>query len=58
MKKLLEKLESLVELKIVEVNQTKGIYAGSISYDKSTEFDTSTTYDHSDYFDNSTAYDN
>lgn len=51
MKKLLEKLEGLVEVKLVEVNQTKGVYAGSISYDLSTSDDSSTSWDTSQYYD-------
>jgi hypothetical protein len=53
MKKILTKLESLIELKIIEVNQTKGVYAGSISYDSSTTGDTSTSYDNSTDMDTS-----
>lgn len=51
MKKLLEKLESLVDVKLVEVNQTKGVYAGSVSYDNSLVNDSSTSYDVSNYYD-------
>ena len=51
MKKLLEKLESMVDVKLVEVNQTKGVYAGSVSYDASKVNDSSTSYDISNYYD-------
>ncbi len=51
MKKLLEKLEAMVDVKLVEVNQTKGVYAGSVSYDGSQVNDSSTSYDYSNYYD-------
>jgi hypothetical protein len=47
MKKLLEKIESLVEIKLIEVNKTKGIYAGSVNYDVSQSNDYSSQYDFS-----------
>ncbi len=45
MKKLLEKLETMVEIKLLQVNETKGVYAGSIAYDYSFSDDSSANYD-------------
>ncbi len=47
MKKLLEKLETMVEIKLLQVNETKGVYAGSVAYDSSFSDDSSANYDNS-----------
>ena len=47
MKQLLEKLETMVEIKLLQVNQTKGVYAGSVAYDASLSDDSSANYDSS-----------
>jgi hypothetical protein len=51
MKRLLEKLENVVELKLVEVEKTKAIYAGSTDHDDSQYYDVSTAYDTSQTYD-------
>jgi hypothetical protein len=59
MKKLLQKLESMIEFKLIEVNQTKGVFAGdnTLMYDTSISHDSSGVYDYSVSFDYSQYYD-
>ena len=47
MEKLLKKLQSISDAKLVDANKLAAVYGGSVSYDTSTSNDTSTSYDHS-----------
>lgn len=57
MKKLLSKLEGMVEMKLIQTDKSKNVFAGSERYDTSKNNDSSTSYDTSDSSDYSVDHD-